>query len=347
MPDIVWPNNLWINIALFLASAGCIAYVGTKLTAIADRLADVTGLGEALMGAVFLGACTSLPGITASVTAAIDDRPVLSLSNAIGGIAVQTVFLVAGDFAYRRANLEHAAASVENMMQAALLIILMSLLMLGMVGPDVSFGPVHVLSPTLFIVYALGQREVYKARGEPTWKPTLTHETASDEPDEPQQAGATLHRLWTVFGIAAAVVIFAGWLLTRAAEHIADATGTSDSVAGSLGTAIATSLPELVTCVAAVRRGALTLAVGDIIGGNAFDTLFAAVADVFYTEGSLYHAATAREVWLVALSTVMTSILLLGLLRREEKGIGNIGFESFAVVLLYIIGVAGLIWGIR
>jgi cation:H+ antiporter len=39
-------------------------------------------------------------------------------------------------------------------------------------------------------------------------------------------------------------------------------------------TSTCTSIPELVTAVAAVRQGSLTLAVGGIVGGNAFDTLF-------------------------------------------------------------------------
>jgi cation:H+ antiporter len=43
---------------------------------------------------------------------------------------------------------------------------------------------------------------------------------------------------------------------------------------------------ELVTTIAAVRRGALQLAVGGIIGGNTFDTLFLTAADVSYREGS-------------------------------------------------------------
>lgn len=336
---------LWMDVALFLACALCIGYVGTKMTVLADRLADLTGLGEAFMGAVFLGACTSLPGITASVTAAVDGHPVLSLSNALGGIAVQTLFLVAGDLAHAKANLEHAAASIENMMQSALLIVLMGVLMLAMVGPDLGLGHVHVLTPVLFLTYVFGQRIIYSARQNPMWRPRFTRETEVDEPDEPQQEGRALYRLWLQFALSAGVVIVAGWLLTRSAENIAATTGLSESVVGSLGTAVATSLPELVTCVAAVRRGALTLAVGDIIGGNAFDTLFAAVADLFYLEGPIFQAATGREIWLVALTVVMTAMLLLGLLRREKSGIGNIGFESIAVIVLYFFGMGMLIFG--
>ena len=101
---------------------------------------------------------------------------------------------------------------------------------------------------------------------------------------------------------------------------------------------MATSLPELITSVAAVRRGVLTLAVSGVIGGNCFDTLFAAVADVAYRDGSLYHAATAqssREVMLLAVSVVMTGVLLMGLLGRQKNGPARIGWESCVVLLLY------------
>jgi Ca2+/Na+ antiporter len=52
--------------------------------------------------------------------------------------------------------------------------------------------------------------------------------------------------------------------------------------ASIVGAPVVTSLPELVTTLAAVRRGALQLAVGGIIGGNTFDTLFLTISDVGY-----------------------------------------------------------------
>ena len=82
--------------AIALGSAVCviiIAVAGTLLTARADAIADRTGLGEAVIGAVLLGGSTSLPGIITSVVTASQGHPSLSISNAIGGIAVQTAFL--------------------------------------------------------------------------------------------------------------------------------------------------------------------------------------------------------------------------------------------------------------
>lgn len=329
--------------AAFAVATVVIVLAGTRLTSRADRLADRTGLGEAITGAVFLGACTSLPGITASVTAAVDGRPALSLSNAIGGIAAQTAFLAIADLAYRKANLEHAAASLLNMMQSALLVALLGLLLLGMFSPDVAIVGVHPVTPLLFVAYGAGLRLIRAAQGQPTWKPTMTAETALDEPEEPEGSGGVRRSLFWQFLVLALLVILAGWVLTRSAESLADRAGLDDTLVGGVFIAVCTSLPELVTSVAAVRRGALTLAVGGIIGGNAFDTLFAAIADVAYRPGSLYHAARAEgggEAMLIGLTIVMTSVLLLGLLRRERSGVGNIGFESVLVLSLYAGGVA-------
>jgi cation:H+ antiporter len=62
--------SLSVTAGLFFAAAIFIVLGGWRLSNIADRLADRTGMGEAITGALFLGAVTSLAGIVTSVTAA-------------------------------------------------------------------------------------------------------------------------------------------------------------------------------------------------------------------------------------------------------------------------------------
>lgn len=100
---------LWAALAAFLAAATVITVAGIGMAETADRLADRTGIGEALFGGVLLGGSTSIPGIVASTTAAAQGHAELAFSNAVGGIAAQTFFLAIADAVYRRANLEHAA----------------------------------------------------------------------------------------------------------------------------------------------------------------------------------------------------------------------------------------------
>jgi cation:H+ antiporter len=325
-------------IALFLGAAVAIAVAGTRLAHLADRLADVTGLGEAIFGAVLLGGSTSLSGIVTSVSTAYQGFAELSVSNAVGGIAVQTAFLAIADAAYRKVNLEHAAASLENLMQGALLCALLALPLLAMAGPEVSVLAVHPATLLLLGGYVFGLRVTAGARQQPYWRPQATPETRPDKPREGALPTRQIARLWIKFAALGLVVGVAGYLVGQSGIALSQRTGLSETMVGALLTAIATSLPELVTSVAAVRHGALTLAVGGIIGGNTFDILFLAFSDIAYRSGSLYHAITERQLFMMALTLLLTAILLLGLLRRQKQGIANIGFESMLILVVYLGG---------
>jgi len=315
-----------------------IAVVGVRLTRVADQLADKTGLGEAMTGALFLGGITSLPGIVTSVTAAATDHPELAISNALGGITAQTAFLALADIVYTKANLEHAAASVANLSQGTLLVSLLALPLLAASSPPLSIGGVHPVSVVLPIAYLLGLRLISQARKTPMWAPTRTPETRMDEPVPSPAIRVSFRELWLRLAIFALMIGTAGYVVAQAGVAIAQQTGLSETAVGGLFTAVSTSLPELVTSVAAVRQGALTLAVSDIVGGNSFDVLFMAFADIAYRSGSIYHALTLSQTFVIALTILMTGVLLLGLLRREKHGIGNIGFESVLILMLYLGG---------
>jgi cation:H+ antiporter len=335
---------LWAVVSVFLAAALVIAVAGTRMAEVADRLADRTGVGEALFGGVLLGGSTSIPGIVASTTAAAQGHAELAFSNAIGGIAAQTFFLAIADAAYRRANLEHAAASLTNLTQAGLLITLLSLPFLALSLPAYTLLGVHPVTFAILAGYLFGLRLALKARALPMWGPRETSETRLDRPQERKGGRRVLTALATRFALLAAILAVAGYATAVSGVAIAEKTGISQTVVGGYFTAVATSIPELVTTIAAVRRGALTLAVGGIVGGNMFDMVFIASADIAYRDGSLYHAVSNQPYFLTALSLLMTGILLLGMLRRERYGIANVGFESALIFVLYLGGTAALIF---
>jgi cation:H+ antiporter len=321
-----------------LTCAAIIAVAGTRITRVVDQLADRTGIGEAAAGAVLLGAATSLGGSVLSVTAAWNGHVELAISNALGGIAVQTFFLAVADMVYRRANLEHAAASVPNMMQNGLLICLLALILFAPYLPDVTIGGVHPVTPVLLVTYFYGIYLVRAVSESPMWLPSKTRDTREDKPDD-VTAMPALPLLWIEFLVLMVILGIAGWTLEPAATVIATKTNLTQTVVGVLFTAVSTSIPELVTSVAAVRRGALTLAVGGIIGGNAFDTLFTAASDIAYRDGSIYHAMSENSKFWAVLTLLMSGVLMMGLIRRERHGIGKIGTESAVIMVLYVFGV--------
>jgi len=339
LPTADWP--IWLNVAVFAAGALVILAAGTKLAKWADQIADRTGMGEAFTGVVFLGLATALPGVAASVTAAADGLPTMSVTNAMGGIAAQTVFLALADIVYRKANLEHAAASISSLVQTALLIGMITLVILAMSGPQGMLGHVHVATPMLLLAAGFGLALIRRADTSPMWAPKPTRETVPDEPEPEFEHGVLSTMLWG-FVLGAAAVLIAGCFAARAAGALVESTGADETLMGGLFLAVATSLPELVTTIAAVRRGALTLAIGDIVGGNIFDVLFVCFADLAYLRGSIYHDAGPNGIFVAALAITLNILLLLGLLDRQKRGIGNIGFESALIILVYLGGMTVL-----
>jgi cation:H+ antiporter len=145
----------------------------------------------------------------------------------------------------------------------------------------------------------------------------------------------SLPRLWSEFAALALTTVAAGYLVARAGLALVEQAGISATVVGTFATSVATSLPELVTSIAAVRAGALTLAVGGIVGGNAFDLLFIAAADVAYRQGSIYAALTGADLFVLGWTMVLVGILAAGLVRRQRRGIG---FEGVGVLAGYVAG---------
>jgi len=338
-------ESLIFNIGIFLLAAVVIGLAGTKLASVADSLAEQTGLGEAIVGVLILGGITSLPGTVTSVVAAWRGHPELAISNALGGIAAQTAFLGVADLTYRKANLEHAAASLATIVQGTVLISLLAIPLMAMAAPPVEVFAIHPATIVLPLGYIFGLRLSNEVRNTPMWKPQYTAETLVDEPSVKKLDKGELVRLSLLFGLLAAITAGAGYVLAQTGIAIAGQTGLSETIVGGLFTAISTSLPELVTAVSAVRQGALTLAVSGIIGGNSFDVLLLAMSDLAYRDGSIYHALGGQQIFAIALAILMTGVLLLGLLRREKFGIGNIGFESFTVLILYLCGFLVLFFG--
>lgn len=321
---------------VFAVAVLLLVIIGPPTVRLADRLADATGLGEALMGALFLGAMTSLPDTIASLAAVRAGAPELAVANGLGGIAAQTAFLALADIAYRRANLEHAAVSVPNMLQGSVLVVLLSMVLVAIAGPDVHLLGVHPITPLLVAVYIYGLRVSSESARRPMWQPRDSKETVADEPgDEP--LGSGLVSAWARFVAMALTLGMVGWALGESGAAIAEETALSESAVGALLTGAASSISELVVAIVAVRRGALTLAVANVIGGNTFDALIVGVADVAYREGSIYHQTSQDTLALVGVSILMTAILIMGLLRRERHGVGNIGFESAAVLGAYVV----------
>lgn len=327
-------DSLALAITMFvIAGAGTVSF-GVYITLLADEIAERTSIGRAVIGAVFLGALTSIAEVGTSLTAALANHPELAVNNAVGSIAAQTAFIAVADLAYRRANLEHAAASASNLMLTAMLLGLIAILLFATATPSLSVSVFHPTSLVLIVVYVYGMRLVAGSGDLPMWHARKTDATNNDRSRQSQNSGS-LPWLWFRFLGVSVLLAGSGVLLAESGIALANLTGLSETFVGALLTGAISSAPELVTAITAVRIGALTLAISNIVGGNAFDAVIVALSDFAYTEGSIYAGGGTALLPLLTMTILMNVVVLLGLLRRERHGLANIGLEGVVLLALY------------
>ena len=339
-----WSPSISVTV-LLLASVVTVAG-SVRLVLLGDELSDRTGWGQALFGAVFFGFVTSLSGIVMTATAAASNEPAIAYSNAVGGIVAQTTAIAVADWFYRRSNLEHAAASSSNIFFGCLLTGLLALSLAATYMPDVTVLGVHVASPLIVAFYVGGLKLAQTESRQPMWQAVITAETRTDrsalEVAKSSENQLTARRLWTEFAAIGVVVACGGWLVATAGESLVQLTGLRAGFVGGVLMGLINALPETITAVAAVRRGAVTLAVAAILGGNCLDALNLVVGDVAYRQGSLFHAAGSDELFVTAAAIVMTATVLSGMLIRQARGWGGVGFEGVVLLVSYLGTVAVL-----
>jgi cation:H+ antiporter len=158
---------------------------------------------------------------------------------------------------------------------------------------------------------------------------------------------------WTIlqFVLAALVIVAAGTALTRYGDAIADLTGLGRVVVGSIFLAGATSLPELLVDLNAVRLGFPDLAVGDLVGSSLFNLLILAVLDMsHYSRGQLLSRVSAAHALSATLSIALTVLAALAILLGARLGgfvVGGVGVGCLALLVAYLFGVRVLFYDQR
>ena len=334
-------------VLIFAVAAGAVWFAGIHLSSSTDVLDTRLGLGEALGGAILLAIATNLPEVAIVVSAALSHSLGIAIGNILGGIAIQTVVLVILDISIgREAALTTRAASLVLGLEGLLVILVLAISVMGAQLPgDALFARIEPAALLIAVFWVVGVWLVNRARHGLPWHDTTG--TAPDGQEKPMGhsksvTDMTLARASTVFGIGAAVTLAAGVVLEQSGEEIANHLGMTGVVFGATILAAATSLPEVSTGIAAVRLGDYQLAVSDIFGGNAFLPVLFLLAGLL-SGSAVLPQAQATDIYLTALGIVLTVVYLWGLVTRPNRQVWRMGIDSVAVLVLYAVGIAGLI----
>jgi cation:H+ antiporter len=343
-----------VLLAIFAASAAVIWAAGIALSDYTDVLAERLHLGQALGGVILLAVATNLPEIAITVSAAVSGQVEIAVGNLLGGIALQTVVLVALDvFGVRSCKpLTYMAASLTLVLEAGLVIAVLMVVIAGtqlpahLIAARLTPGPVLIVVlwvVGLKIIGGPGSRLPWTGNGEApgSQEKPRGHSRAAKEHDATRRHVSTT-RAASVFGVAALLTLIAGVSIERSGESFFGNLGLSGVLFGATVLAAATALPELSTGLTAARGGDYKLAMGDIFAGNAFLPVLFLLVTLISGKAVLPHAHPS-DIYLTALGGLLTLAYLTGLVLRPQRQVLRMGLDSLAVLILYAIGVLGLI----
>jgi cation:H+ antiporter len=165
---------------------------------------------------------------------------------------------------------------------------------------------------------------------------TASQEIGSE--DEPRCDEHTTVRLTAYIVLCALLILAAGFVLSATADRIASETGLQSGMVGFILVGFATSLPEVSSITAAVRMRRHQLAIVDVFGTNIFNILLIVLADAVYQGEPVLAQAGRFEVIGATLAVFMTGIFVIGLLERRDETIVRMGYDAFASVSVFGLG---------
>lgn len=145
------------------------------------------------------------------------------------------------------------------------------------------------------------------------------------------------------FLLAALVILVAGAALTQFGDIIANKSRLGGLMVGTILIAGATSLPELGVNISSVRMGATDLAAGDLVGSSLFNLLILAILDLTRrSAGRMFSEASANQAISACVSIVLTAIVAIFILLRDNLGsfeIWRVGPGTVVLLVAYVVGV--------
>lgn len=340
--------SLPILILVFSLAAAAVWYAGIHLSNTTDAIDVRFDLGEAFGGLIVLSTATNLPEIAIVISAAIDHHIGIAIGNILGGIAIQTVVLVVLDVVGlgKAGPLTYQAASLQLVLEGMLVISVILIVIMGTQLPQ-TYLFAHLAPADLLIVCAwlVGLWLIYKGRtGLPWHKSGRAPDTTKPEKNitQEQMQHWSLLKVLSVFTVAAIVTLIAGYFLEQSGSIIAHHIGWSGVIFGSTILAAVTALPEIATGLAAMKIKDYTLAISDIFGGNAFLPVLFFPATLLSGQSAIPQAQKT-DIYLASLGALLTAVYIYGLILRPKKQILSMGFDSLVVLILYILGIIGLL----
>jgi cation:H+ antiporter len=267
LADLVAGLPSWGLLLLIAASIAVLSKSADWMIDGVVHLARRTGLPRIVIGATIISLGTTTPEAFVSVMAAWMGNPGLALGNGVGSIICDTglIFGLTAIIAVVPVNrfILNRTGWVQVGSATLLVVVSLGMLLLTPERPTLPrwFGVflLFLLAVYLYITYYWAKRGASAA--------------SAGELEESGPANGMVHSLVLILGGLLLVILAARVMIPSAAE-LAHRIGVPEDVVAATMVAFGTSLPELMTAIAAIRRGHPEITVGNIIGADVLNCLF-------------------------------------------------------------------------
>lgn len=317
---------IWFGFAL---CALIIAAAGPILARSAGNIAESVGLSHNWVGIILLATATSLPELVTGLSAVtVANAPNIAVGDALGSCIFNLALLALLDFLsgpdpfFDRADRGHILTAALGILMTG---VVGMVLIAGRGTLDLRLWHVSIYSPLLALLYVIAVRATFR------------HERRMVSTTEARASTGSVRGEAVRYAAAALLIVAAGSALPFIGLGIAGEMGWHTSFVGTLLIATATSLPELVVTIAALRLGSVDMAMAGILGSNLFNMLVLAIDDAAYSQGALLALASPAHAASAFAILVMSGIVIIAIVDRPSARLfGPVGWISIALSALYL-----------
>lgn len=337
--------SLWQWSFAFVVSGAVLVRAGVTLARAGDDVAEMTGLGRLFVGVLFLALATSLPEIVTDVTAAAVGSPDLAVGDLFGSSMANMAILAVVDLVARRRvwpSVEVGQARVASVAIALTAIATLGILSppklrLGWVGVDTMVVAASYFSAAAW--FHRLSRSSARARADGHGRVRATTRVA--RPGGRAGEGA-LRASALRFASATVAILVSAPVVALSARHVAREAGIAETTVGTGLLAVTTSLPELITSLAAVRIGAHDLAVGNLFGSNAMNMSVLVLVDAVYTDGPVLAAVDPAQAVGAVGAILLMALALAAIVGGTEARLGRVEPDALLVLIGYLVVLAAV-----
>lgn len=253
-----------IPIVLLVLGFVVLVYGADKLVDAASALAANFGIPNIVIGLTIVAFGTSAPEMVVNIFAAVSGSSEMVMGNVLGSNIFNVLGILGISALIYPLTVKSNTTWIEiplSLLAAVLIWVLANDMLLDFqVGNLISRsdGLVLILFFTIFLVYNILVSKNSKKTDETVEIP-LGYTTSKSI-------------FWILVGLAG--LIIGGKLIVDNAVELAQLYGMSERIIGLTIVSIGTSLPELATSVAAVRKRKVDIAIGNVVGSNIFNTFW-------------------------------------------------------------------------